>query len=381
MKRPGLAVLCKAVLATGLAFLLIFTGVDRAYAAAKRVNVTLYVDSATLAAKALKATGLKPSKAKWASSKKSVVTVTKRGKATAKKAGKAVVTAKQGKKAWKFVITVKKVSINKKALTLDVDKSAVLKLVGDGLRSAGSSNSKVVSVALSGKGAAWTITAQTAGTATITLKSKKGKSYTCKVTVRSIDVTPGRKVVRIPVPSAIQTLRFVAPEDGIYVLESLDSGDTTAFLCDEQDNVLVTDYDGGEGNNFLVRHELVGGSTYKYRISYYENGAIGSMVLSLSREITEGSLEAKIARANTCQRLRFTPDEDGTYVLHSTGSDDTKGCLYDESGNELVSDDNGGEGTNFKLSYVLNAGQTYYYEVGYYDSGVAGTLSLTLAKV
>ena len=309
MKRPGLAVFCKAVFAIGLAFLLILTGAGKAYAAAKKINVTLYASSATQASKALKATGLKPAKATWVSSKKSVVTVTKKGKATAKKAGKAVVTAKQGKKIWKFVITVKKVSISKKALTLNVNGTASLKLVGDGVKSVSSSNSMVASVALSGK-----VTARTAGTATITLKSKKGVAYTCKVTVRPIDVTPGRKVVRIPVAGATQTLRFVAPEDGIYVLESLGSGDTTAYLCDERGNVLDSDDDSGEGNNFLIRSELVGGRTYTCQICYYHSTEKGSIEFSLSKEVSEGSLEAKIARADACQRLRFVPDYDGLYV-------------------------------------------------------------------
>ena len=304
-----------------------------------------------------------------------MVTVTEKGKATAKKAGKAVVTAKQGKKIWKFVITVKKVSISKKALTLDVNGTASLKLVGDGVKSVSSSNSMVASVALSGK-----VTARTAGTATITLKSKKGVAYTCKVTVRPIDVTPGRKVVRIPVAGATQTLRFVAPEDGIYVLESLGSGDTTAYLCDERGNVLDSDDDSGEGNNFLIRSELVGRRTYTCQISYYHSTEMGSIEFSLSKEVSEGSLEAKIARADTCQRLRFVPDYDGLYVFTSSGTSDTRAYLYDSAGDEIASDDDGGNDGNFRIAYQLTAGCVYYYDVRYWNSYLTGTISLSLTR-
>lgn len=47
-------------------------------------------------------------KVKWTSSKKSVATVSKKGKVKGKKAGKAVITAKVGKKKFKCKVTVKK---------------------------------------------------------------------------------------------------------------------------------------------------------------------------------------------------------------------------------------------------------------------------------
>lgn len=47
-------------------------------------------------------------KVSWKSSKPQIAAVSKKGKVTAKKAGKAVITAKSGKKKQKFLITVKK---------------------------------------------------------------------------------------------------------------------------------------------------------------------------------------------------------------------------------------------------------------------------------
>ena len=56
----------------------------------------------------------------------------------------------------------------------------------------------------------------------------------------------------------------------------------------------------------------------------------------------------------------FTPEEDGTYIIQSSSSSDTYGYLYDSSHNELASNDDGGNNNNFKISYDLTAGETYY---------------------
>ena len=140
-------------------------------------KVTLYSDSATQAKKKLAASGLKAAKAKWKSSKPKVAMV-KAGKVTAKKPGKAIITAKQGKKTFKFMITVKKVSINKKSVSIAKGKTIKLSLIGDKIKAAKSSATKIATVTKAGK-----VKAKKAGEATITLTSKKGKKYKCKVTV------------------------------------------------------------------------------------------------------------------------------------------------------------------------------------------------------
>lgn len=61
--------------------------------------------------KTLKVTGTK-SKVTWSSSDKSVATVTSNGKVKAKKAGKATIIAKAGKKKYECQVTVKKASGN-----------------------------------------------------------------------------------------------------------------------------------------------------------------------------------------------------------------------------------------------------------------------------
>ncbi len=77
--------------------------VDAAKIKLSKKSITLYVGKT----KTLKVKGTKK-KAKWSSSKKSVATVSRKGKVKAKKAGKAKITARVGKKKLVCKVTVKK---------------------------------------------------------------------------------------------------------------------------------------------------------------------------------------------------------------------------------------------------------------------------------
>ena len=76
---------------------------------------------------------------------------------------------------------------------------------------------------------------------------------------------------------------------------------------------------------------------------------------------------------------RFTPEESKEYIFTSTGNGDTYGLLFDENGEELASDDDGGESNNFKLSNKLEAGKTYYY-LARPLSSIVGTGTVQLYK-
>ena len=127
----------------------------------------------------LKVTGTKK-KVTWSSSKKSVATVSSKGKVTAKKKGTATITAKVGSKKYKCKITVKSAEINKKSITLYRGNSYTLKVLGATQKVKWySSNKTVATVSSKGK-----VTAKRAGTTIITAKVGK-KKYKCKVTVKN----------------------------------------------------------------------------------------------------------------------------------------------------------------------------------------------------
>ncbi len=126
----------------------------------------------------LKVKGTKK-KAQWSTTNKKVATVqSATGKVTAKKAGKATIKAKIGKKTLSCKLTVRKECLDQTTLTLSDGGTAVLRLRGGTIKSVKSSVPSVATIARNGK-----VTAKKAGSTTLTIKSSTKKSYRCKVKV------------------------------------------------------------------------------------------------------------------------------------------------------------------------------------------------------
>lgn len=145
-----------------------------------KTKLTLYVKKSVT----LKVKGTKK-KATWSSSNKKIAKVSKKGKITAVKKGKATIFAKIGKKKYKCVVTVKNPTISKTSLTLDAGKTATLTVSNAvGAVTWSSANKAVATVTSKGvvKGIA-------KGTTTITALAS-GVKLNCKVTVNQPDHTP-----------------------------------------------------------------------------------------------------------------------------------------------------------------------------------------------
>lgn len=127
----------------------------------------------------LKVTGTK-SKAKWSSSKKSIATVSSKGKVVAKKKGTATITAKIGKKKYTCKVKVETPKLNKSSIILKIGEKATLKVSGTSQKIAWkSSNESIATVGKNG-----IVTAKREGTATITATVLK-KKYLCSVTIKN----------------------------------------------------------------------------------------------------------------------------------------------------------------------------------------------------
>lgn len=88
-----------------------------------------------------------------------------------------------------------------------------------------------------------------------------------------------------------------------------------------------------------------------------------------------------ISQAGTCKYFSFVPERDGKYRLYSTGDFDTYGYVYDESWNNISSDDDGGIGNNFSVIYDFKAGKTYYFCVKLFDSSIVGDFKVALEEI
>ena len=209
-------------------------GLAEAYKTYRTLKVTLSKSKLSLAVgkKATLKAAVSPSGAPetltWKSSNKKVATV-KNGKVTAKKTGKTTitVTAGNGKQAsCKVKVTKKpakkqpkKVTLNKKKLSLKVGSSATLKATISPKNAVKklswkSSNKKVATVK-NGK-----VTARKKGKTTITVTTKNGKKATCKVTVvakttvkkQPTKVTLNKKKLSLEVGSSATLKATVSPK-------------------------------------------------------------------------------------------------------------------------------------------------------------------------
>ena len=74
----------------------------------------------------------------------------------------------------------------------------------------------------------------------------------------------------------------------------------------------------------------------------------------------------------------FVPTETDTYVMQSLTDGDTFGRLFDANGTMLTSDDESGDGSNFKITYDLTAGTQYYFQASWYSSSATGAILVNL---
>lgn len=126
----------------------------------------------------------------WSSSNEAVATVGSKGKVKALSAGKATITAKNNGIKYTCKITVKEpfMAITEKELLKG--ETVKLALTGDTAVSYISDDTVVATVNKYGK-----VTAKAAGTATITVEGKSGKTYTCIVTVTLPEPTDHKHIL------------------------------------------------------------------------------------------------------------------------------------------------------------------------------------------
>lgn len=110
--------------------------------------------------------------------------------------------------------------------------------------------------------------------------------------------------------------------------------------------------------------------------TYYAIWSSDATTLSVN-----SSNNAIISTAGEMKYYTFTPTSTGTYVIYSTCSNDTKVYLYNSSGSEITSNDDGGEGNNFRLEYNLTAGTAYKFGIKFYNSSKVGSIPFKFGKV
>ncbi len=185
----------------------------------------------------------------------------------------------------------------------------------------------------------------------------------------------------------VQAFVFVPEESGRYVFYSYDNDyDVRAYMYDSERTEIASDDDGGNNNNFRLASDLTAGRTYYYVAEPYSDPSSGTYCVQVVCEYVVETLVCGEERVidgtvNDGEQLfTFVPEEDGRYVFYSYDNDfDVECYLYNSDYDTLARDDDGGDNHNFRLSYDLTAGETYYYRAQPYSSASRGTYCVKLA--
>lgn len=91
------------------------------------------------------------------------------------------------------------------------------------------------------------------------------------------------------------------------------------------------------------------------------------------------SKTATILEEEHCVYYTITPDKTRKYRIESTGNIDSKVAIYNSSGTELASNDDGADNYQFRLDYTFSAGTKYYIKVFAYGSST-GAIPFSVKK-
>lgn len=288
-----------------LVFTLIFSAIPTTEVQAAKVKlsktkVTLVKGKSTT----LKVKGTKK-KVTWKTGNKKIATVSKKGKVTAKKAGKVTISAKVQKKTYKCTVKVETPSLAKSSLTVNVGSSYNLTVKGNTQKVTWStSNKKVATVTSKGK-----ITGKKAGTATISAKVT-GKTMKCKVTVK-------KKSAATTATTAVKIPEITNGNDGIIegmFIESsitvfnVDTGDNSYTCTSSNPDVLEITSTSNVGPLYIyVKTKNTGSSvitfknrqgTYTYKVTVVKSDvdAKGDQIIN-NAKITSSMSDLEKARA------------------------------------------------------------------------------------
>ncbi len=229
------------------------------------------------------------------------------------------------------------------------------------------------------------------------LSSSRSGTITCQLSrstsVQSITADGVSHTVTLTSPRQYAYFSFRPSVSGTYVFESTNSsGDTYGYLYDSSWRTLTYNDDGGSGLNFRISYALTSGNTYYFGVRFYGSYTTGSITVRLTGNIPQDKVLSQptassyvtdyqdITTRGERKYFRFTPSTTGYYIFESTNSSyDPVGELYQSNKTtQITSNDDGGNGANFRIRYNLTAGTTYYYAVRFFGGSTIARINVRL---
>lgn len=115
-------------------------------------------------------------------------------------------------------------------------------------------------------------------------------------------------------------------------------------------------------------------------INYTGSSGGGSSFSTATTLSLNTSTSVIIASANVKRYFKYTPTTTGFFTFESSSvtSGDPYAWLYNSSQTQLLTNDDGAGYPNFRITYHLKSGQTYYFAAGCYNTGTGSyTVKLT----
>lgn len=138
-----------------------------------------------------------------------------------------------------------------------------------------------------------------------------------------------------------------------------------------QENLQSWRHAGGRGSRANLN--ITVGSSSNASCSLGSDPDDHSDTISGATDLSPGSSQTGELTREDTDVFRVRVSQAGTLTVYTTGATDTVGRLLDSSGVRLTSNDDGGEGSNFRIERSVNAG-TYYVEVTPFSSGGSYTV-------
>ena len=218
----------------------------------------------------------------------------------------------------------------------------------------------------------------------------------CDTRSEATSVAPGSSTAGVLTAGDVDYFRVTLSRAGTLTVSTEGSPDTHGTLEDASGDTLAIDDDDGVGSNFLLSREA-GAGTYYVKVRGYSGSTTGNYRLhvaftpgagppgdgddhgdtrSEATGVAAGSSTRGVLTAGDVDYFRVTLSQAGTLTASTVGGTDTYGQLEDAGGTILDGDDDGGSGSNFRVSAPVGAG-TYYIVVKGYDSRTTGSYTVT----
>ena len=147
--------------------------------------------------------------------------------------------------------------------------------------------------------------------------------------------------------------------------------DARGTLLDPDSREIAMDNDSGEGLNFRIDTILPRAGTYYLRVEgagfFSRTGSytLHAERLQAPRPLSLGGppQQGTLLTDGDVDFFRMVVAEPIDLAIHTTGGLDTGGELYDPDGELIASDDDGGEGLNFRIDTILFQRGTYLIKI------------------